>query len=124
MTNSLIIRLFALSRVALGLWLTTAPGRPGTMWFGEARLPASTDALIRSVGARDIALGLGLAADPTPASLWLRAGILADAVDTVAAVIVRERIPRGNFFTGFVGALAYAVFGMAVAVAARNAGNA
>lgn len=110
------IRIFAASRVALGAWLSAAPTRPSQMWFGTDELPPSNSVLIRSVGARDIGLGLGLAADPSPTSQWLKAGILADVVDATAALLVRERVPRRNFLTGFLGALVYALIGVAIAV--------
>ena len=57
-------------------------------------LTASNDVLIRSVGARDVGLGMGLAADPSPASMWLKAGILAAIVVAGAALLVRNRVPR------------------------------
>ncbi|WP_375483430.1 hypothetical protein [uncultured Mycobacterium sp.] len=123
MNNTTILRWFALSRVALGLWLSVAPDKPGEIWFGSAKHPASTRMLLRSVGARDVGLGLGLAANPRPASLWLRAGILADIVDTTAAVLVRHEVPKRNFFTGFIGALAYAVIGLAIALRAVSTGD-
>ncbi|ORA31841.1 hypothetical protein BST20_25955 [Mycobacterium branderi] len=100
----------------MGLWLAVAPHKPGELWFGSAQHPASTSALLRSVGGRDIGLGLGLAADPQPGSAWLRAGILADIVDAVAAVLSRDRVPTRNLLTGLVGAALYAVLGAMVAV--------
>ncbi len=110
-----MLRLFGLSRAAFGAWLALAPEKPGQLWFGDTSPAASTTVLLRSVGARDIGLGLGLAAQPTPASPWLRAGILADMVDAAAAVTVRDRVPPKNFLTGFLGGLSYAVIGTVIA---------
>lgn len=111
MNPTTAVRLIAYSRVALGVWLTCAPRTPARLWFGGDELPASTEVLIRSVGARDIGLGLGLATDPTPASPWLTAGILADAVDTGAALLVRGRVPRRNSLIGVLSAGAYTLVG-------------
>lgn len=106
--------------MAFGLWLALAPGKPGEMWFGDKQHPASTSALLRSVGARDISLGLGLAADPRPDSRWLTAGFVADVGDVVAAVLIRDRVPTKNFLTGLLGALAYTVIGGLVMAGGRN----
>ena len=102
-----------------GLWLAVAPQKPGELWFGSTQHPASTSALLRSVGARDIGLGLGLASDPKPTSAWLRAGVVADSGDVVAGLLIRDRVPAKNFLTGVLGALAYTVVGGFVA--ARSA---
>lgn len=111
MTISALMRVFGLSRVAFGLWLVLAPQRPGELWFGETNSEASTTALLRSVGGRDVGIGLGVAANPTPSSLWLKAGIIADVVDAAAALLASRRIPRKNALIGFSGAAAYTVIG-------------
>jgi hypothetical protein len=121
MTISTIVRLFGLSRAGFGLWLALAPRKPGEMWFGNSEHPASTTALLRSVGGRDVGLGLGLIADPAPDSLWLRVGILADAVDAGAALLVRDRVPKKNFLTGFLGGLSYAAIGAVIMLRGRKA---
>lgn len=120
---STFLRLLGLSRLAFGLWLALAPQKPGELWFGGGAQSASTSALLRSVGARDVGLGLGLVADPRPGSSWLRAGILADVVDAAAAVLIRDRVPARNAMTGLIGAALYAVIGTIVAVR-RSAENA
>lgn len=105
------MRVFGLSRAAFGLWLMLAPRRPGEMWYGDSNPAASTTALLRSVGGRDVGIGLGLASNPTPDSLWLKVGILADVVDAAAALLASRRVPRKNAGIGFGGAAAYAVIG-------------
>lgn len=114
-----MLRLFGLSRAAFGAWLALAPEKPGELWFGDSNPAASTTVLLRSVGARDVGLGLGLAAEPTPGSSWLGAGILADLADAAAALTVRDRVPLKNFLTGFLGGLSYAVIGAAIAIRGR-----
>lgn len=98
--------------MAFGLWLVLAPQRPGELWFGNPGPEASTTALLRSVGGRDVGIGLGLAANPNPDSLWLKAGIAADLVDAVAAVLASRRIPLKNVLIGVVGAAGYAAVGL------------
>jgi hypothetical protein len=75
MNTSTFLHCFGLSRVALGLWMSLTPHKPSTLWFGSPQDAASTSALVRSVGARDVGLGLGLALDPKPCPPWLLAGV-------------------------------------------------
>lgn len=97
-----------------------APRRPGELWYGDSNPAASTTALLRSVGGRDVSIGLGLASSPTPDSLWLKAGILADVVDATAALLASRHVPRKNALIGFGGALAYAVVGGVVALSGEK----
>ncbi|BBY04673.1 hypothetical protein MSEO_51720 [Mycobacterium seoulense] len=82
--------------MALGLWLALAPQRPGELWFGEPDPPAAGTALLRCVGGRDLGIGLGLTANATPDSLWLRVGILADVIDGVATLAASRQMPRAG----------------------------
>ena len=118
--DATVARWFGMSRAAFGLWLSLAPHKPAELWFGDGALPASTSALLRSVGARDIGLGLGLASNPPRDSMWLHAGIVADVGDAAAAVLARRRVPAKNFLTGFLGALVYAVVGVILAVRRKS----
>lgn len=111
MTDATLLRWFGLSRVAFGLWLTLAPQKPGELWFGGTTLPVSSSSLLRSVGARDIGLGLGVATSPEHDLRWLQAGIIADIGDVAATALARNRLPTKNFLTGFLGALAYTAVG-------------
>ncbi|MGD1281509.1 hypothetical protein ACKUUI_05085 [Mycobacterium seoulense] len=120
MTTSTLIRAFGLSRMALGLWLALAPQRPGELWFGEPDPPASGTALLRCVGGRDLGIGLGLTANATPDSLWLRVGILADVIDGVATLAASRQMPRAGALVGFLGATAYSVIGILMLRAGRD----
>jgi hypothetical protein len=108
------VRIFGLSRVAVGLWLALAPSKAGEMWFGSASQADSTIPLLRSVGGRDVGLGLGLATDPRATSSLLPIGIVADAADAIAALLVRSRIPQKNFRAAFAAAVIYAGVGAAI----------
>jgi hypothetical protein len=84
----LMARGIALGRVALGVVATLAPAAAARFQFGSAR-PALTIA-VRMLGARDLALGVGvlLAARHGSTQLrgWVEAGALADGVDAAAFV--------------------------------------
>jgi hypothetical protein len=83
--------------VALGVGLVVAPGLAARTWFGED--DASTRLLLRSIGARDVALGAGLlrSDDARP---WLTAGIVADAVDAVASLRAAGDVPAAKLLPG------------------------
>lgn len=106
--------------MALGLWLALAPQRPGQLWFGEPEPQASGIALLRWVGGRDLGIGLGVTATATPDSLWLRVGILADAIDGVATLLASRQMPRKSAFIGVGGAAAYSVIGTLLVRAGRG----
>jgi hypothetical protein len=110
MKNSTGVRVFGLCRVAVGSFIALAPARAGDMWFGDAR-DASSMALLRSVGARDIGLGLALVMSPRAASPLLAIGVMADVADAVAAIAERDRIPRQNLRGALAGAALFAVVG-------------
>jgi hypothetical protein len=84
------------------------------MWFGSASQADSTIPLLRSVGGRDVGLGLGLAIDPKVTSALLPIGIVADVADAIAALLVRSRIPQKNFRAAFTAAVIYAGVGAAI----------
>lgn len=120
MKTSALIRAFGLSRMALGLWLALAPRRPGELWFGEPDPEASGIALLRCVGGRDLGIGLGLAANATADSLWLKVGIVADAVDAAATLLASPRMPRKSALIGVIGGAAYAAIGILLLLTGRQ----
>jgi hypothetical protein len=93
-----LLATIALGRLAFGVLLTAKPETtvgPGWVGADEARRPATT-LLFRSVGARDMAIGLGtLGAMRQGARLrpWLLGAILADTVDLVATFAAGRAIP-------------------------------
>jgi hypothetical protein len=96
-------RAVAAGRIALGASYLLAPGLALRMWPGR---PGSTPEdramarlLARSVGGRDVALGVGALlalAHDTPARGWVEAGMLADTVDALAIAVAFRRLPRGR----------------------------
>jgi hypothetical protein len=81
------VRALALSRMALGAAMLLAPGPLLRSWLGREAGAPMPCLLARSVGGRDVALGLGtLLALQHQGSVrgWLEATMLADAGDALA----------------------------------------
>lgn len=91
-------RLLSYARVGLGVTAFVAPRLPSVPWVGdaEARRP-SVQLLARSLGARDVALGVGpvlALRHGAPARGWVEAGGLADAGDLVGTLVAWRTLPR------------------------------
>ncbi len=94
--------LLAAGRAALGVAVLAAPEQVTARWLGEsnAKDPVVGD-LARSLGARDLALGLlTLAAldDPVMGSRAQLLCALVDGVDTLATILARAALPRKGAF--------------------------
>lgn len=95
------IRAVAAGRIALGASFLVAPGLALRAWPGR---PGSTvddravaRLLARSVGGRDVALGVGALlalSHDAPVRGWVEAGMLADTVDALAIALASRRLPR------------------------------
>jgi hypothetical protein len=96
-----LLTTLAAGRLAIGALLVARPqGRVGAGWVGgeEAGRP-STALLFRSVGARDMALGLGTLAaqrNGSPLKPWLLGATLADTVDLVATFAAGRAVPKAG----------------------------
>jgi hypothetical protein len=89
-------RLLGLARVVLGTGFLLMPGRSLRMAWGIDADPAVA-AVMRGMGGRDLALGVGLLAsldDGGRARGWLEAGALADASDALGTVLAWSSLPR------------------------------
>jgi hypothetical protein len=86
----------ARGRVALGACALLAPGTTGRSWIGrDARRPA-VKVLARALGARDVALGLGVVISldrGAPVRGWLEGSALADAGDFLATLLAGRALP-------------------------------
>lgn len=85
-------------RVALGVTAMVAPELPARPWIGpaEAGRPR-VKMLCRSLGARDVGLGLGAVLalrHNTPSRGWVEAGALCDAADLAGTVLSFRSLPR------------------------------
>ena len=91
-------RLLSFGRIGLGVAALVAPRLPSVPWLGDAesRRP-SVQLFARSLGARDVALGLGpvlALRHGAPARGWIEAGGLADAGDMVGTLLAWRTLPR------------------------------
>jgi hypothetical protein len=91
-----LARLQAFGRIAVGAALTVAPAPSGSAWIGRlGRRPGAT-VLTTGLGARDLAIGAGIASALRRghgANPWLRAGVLADLADLAGTVRARHDLP-------------------------------
>jgi hypothetical protein len=81
----------AAGRIAFGLSMFLAPTRSTQLWLGEDAERPGTVMVIRGLGAREVALGVGLLtalrredADP---GRWLEAAIVGDVADATASLL-------------------------------------
>jgi hypothetical protein len=94
--------LIAAGRVALGAAVLAAPKQVTARWLGEdnAELPVVGD-LARSLGARDLALGIATLQtldDPVGGPRVQLLCALADAADVLATVLARSSLPRKGVY--------------------------
>ena len=92
-----IARIFSSLRIALGFAELLLPERVGRIWSGAERAPRT--ALMRSLGARDVALGSGTLlalGSGGKARPWLRAAVAADVADAVGTAIADRRSPANG----------------------------
>jgi hypothetical protein len=92
--------LLAVGRVALGVAVLAAPEQVTSRWLGDdnAAKPVVID-LARSLGARDLALGLAVLQtldDPVVGPRVQAACAMVDGVDAAATMLAREHLPRSG----------------------------
>jgi hypothetical protein len=87
--------LHARGRIAIGAAFVLFPSLAGRMWIGSDAARRPVKVLARAFGGRDLAIGLGIviAVDRgTPVRGWIEAGVLSDAIDTVATLLAGDSI--------------------------------
>ena len=92
-----LARMLSTGRIAIGIALIVAPGRIATAWTGEPNPSPGMKHVARSMGARDVALGLGtlVALDRSKSvSRWLEAQAFSDAADCLGTLIAFKHMPR------------------------------
>ncbi len=92
-----LARMLSSARLMIGLAMIVAPGRIMTAWMGEEDVSPGMKHAARSMGARDIALGLGtlVALDKgRSVSRWLEAQALSDGADCLGTLIAFKHMPR------------------------------
>jgi hypothetical protein len=109
-------RAVAAGRFLLGTSFCLAPALAGG-WVGDAASTQGTRMVIRSLGARDAALGLGTLAsldDPAQLRRWLVASSVCDATDFVAT-LAGPAAPARSVVAVIAAGAAAAGIGLAVA---------
>jgi hypothetical protein len=109
-------RRLALARTGIGVAFLLAPRRAMRVWLGADTVVLEPAA--RSIGARDLVIGLGALAAlgrGGPAGSWLAAGAWADAADAVATAAARRGLPRLRRLAWTVAAAGAAVGGLRLA---------
>ena len=119
MDHRSLARLSASGRVAIGAALLVAPQLGTKSWTGSDGATPGGRLLGRSLGARDLALGLGVLGalsrgDPRAVD-WIRASAASDAVDAAATVLAFRHLPKWGRFGVLALAAGAAVSGFAAA---------
>jgi hypothetical protein len=102
-------------RAVIGLSALFLPGLLNRVWFGQKATPQAK-ALTRLIGVRDVALGVGALTsvkEQTQGPEWVSMGAVADAVDAVVSLFLRDAPKRSRLLAA--GAAASAVAGMVIA---------
>ena len=90
----------AWGRIALGVTAMLTPSIPLRPWIGrELAWRPRAKLLARALGARDLALGLGVVLalrHDAPVRGWVEGGGLADAGDAVATLLAFRTLPRAG----------------------------
>ena len=117
----IIAVLLVAGRTLFGLVLFLRPNVIAPAWIGEeAAAKPEAEMLMRAVGARDFALGLGALLAllrGRPARGWLEAGVVSDLGDVALNTVYFNRLPaRGASITIAIAAIA-ALIGWRTAIA-------
>jgi hypothetical protein len=90
----------ARGRIAFGVVSLLAPGLLARTMAGGDESEGGTRLFVRMVGARDLAVGLGLQVAlhrDAPTRGWLEASAVIDGIDAAASVLARHHLRRGVF---------------------------
>jgi hypothetical protein len=99
-------------RMAIGVLSLLAPGLVGRAMMGPDGDPGGTRLFLRVLGARDLALGIGVlvALDrDTPVQAWLRASAVVDGLDAAGSLLARRHLRPTVFPAAAAGATAGAL---------------
>jgi hypothetical protein len=93
-------------RIAIGIVSVLAPGLVGRAMMGPDSDSGGTRLVLRVVGARDLALGIGVLAAldrNAPLRGWLRASAVVDGLDAAGSLLARHHL-RPTVFPAAAGA--------------------
>ena len=89
----------AIGRAAFGVALLIMPEKVAKGWLGEYAERPAVHALVRSIGVRDLVLGmiaLHTVDHPDVGPRWLATCAVVDSVDLVATVAARSDLPKAG----------------------------
>ena len=93
-----LAQLVAWGRVGIGVAAIVAPTSMARPWIGPGARAWDRRLLARTMGGRDLALGIGalraLGVSDTEARPWVALGGMADAVDALATALAFGSLPR------------------------------
>ena len=93
-----LAQLLAIGRIGIGCIALAAPTVMTRPWIGDAAESPDARFLARTMGGRDLALGLGalrsLGVGDAEARPWVALAGMADAVDALVTVLAFRRLPR------------------------------
>jgi hypothetical protein len=118
MTDEDLARMLGWARLSFGVVAFLAPRRAAKLWTGEDITGTTAVMGLRGLGARDIALGLGLLIalrEEAPVRGWLEAGALSDAGDALTTFLSRRELSAPRSLLGVVGSGAAVVLGRRLA---------
>jgi hypothetical protein len=104
----------ASGRTAIGVVSLLAPGLVGRAMIGPDGDSGGTRLFLSMVGARDLALGIGVLAAldrDAPVRGWLRASAVVDGLDAVGCLLARDHLRPTVFPAAAVAAAAGALLG-------------
>lgn len=110
-------QLLGLMRIGVGVSCLVLPRLTARAWLAESRASSAAKLALRSLGAREIAIGVGLLAaleKNAPVRGWLEAGVMSDAADALIATGAAG-IPASRRLLTIAGAAAAALWGAKVA---------
>jgi len=117
----LLAQAIAVGRIGIGCTALAAPTVMTRPWIGDGAGAADARLLARTMGGRDLALGLGtlraLAADDAEARPWVALAGMADAVDAGVTLLAFHRLPRRTRWGILATTLGAAVVSFRVAIA-------
>jgi len=94
-----LARTVAWGRIGIGVTALVAPGLPLRPWVGDLAGDRRGKLLARSLGARDLALGLGVILamkHDAPVRGWVEGSGLADAGDVLSTLLAFGKLPKGG----------------------------
>jgi len=116
-----LARLVAIGRIGIGCTALVAPTLMTRPWIGEVAASADARLLARTMGGRDLALGIGtlraLGVTDAEARPWVALAGMADAVDAAVTLLAFRRLPAVSRWGILASTLGAAVVSFRVAAA-------